>query len=88
MYNKLTNRVRALKSTSGLLFPGLPRFSRPYDSVYCTERKPKNKKRGRPGNEGSSEGCVPSELDIGALSSLNVATLKRAPAPSCKVLRL
>ena len=27
MNNKLTNRVRALKSTSGLLIPGSPRFS-------------------------------------------------------------
>ena len=51
MYNKLTNKVRALKSTSGLLFPGLPRFSRSSASVYYTERKLKNKKRGRPGNE-------------------------------------
>ena len=33
------------------LFPGLPRFSRSSASVYYTERKPKNKKRGRPGNE-------------------------------------
>ena len=32
-------------------FPGLPRFSRSSASVYYTERKPKNKKRGRPGNE-------------------------------------
>ena len=31
--------------------PGLPRFSRSSTSVYYTERKPKNKKRGRPGNE-------------------------------------
>ena len=31
--------------------PGLPRFSRSSASVYYTERKPKNKKRGRPGNE-------------------------------------
>ena len=33
------------------IFPGLPRFSRSSASVYYTERKPKNKKRGRPGNE-------------------------------------
>ena len=26
MYNKLTSRVRALKSTSGLLIPGSPRL--------------------------------------------------------------
>ena len=32
-------------------FPGLPRFSRSSASVYYTERKPKNKKWGRPGNE-------------------------------------
>ena len=31
--------------------PDLPRFSRSSASVYYTERKPKNKKRGRPGNE-------------------------------------
>jgi len=31
--------------------PGLPRFSRSSTSVYYTERKPKNKKRGRPGNK-------------------------------------
>jgi len=31
--------------------PGLPRFLRSSASVYYTERKPKNKKRGRPGNE-------------------------------------
>ena len=31
--------------------PGLPRFSRSSASVYYTERKPKNKKRGRPGSE-------------------------------------
>ena len=31
--------------------PGLPRFSRSSASVYYTERKPKNKKWGRPGNE-------------------------------------
>ena len=29
----------------------LPRFSHSSASVYYTERKPKNKKRGRPGNE-------------------------------------
>jgi len=34
--------------------PGLPRFSRSSASVYYTERKPKNKKRGRPGNEARS----------------------------------
>jgi len=34
-----------------LVFPVLPRFSRSSTSVYYTERKPKNKKRGRPGNE-------------------------------------
>ena len=33
------------------MFPGLPRFSRSSASVYYTERKPKNKKRGRPGND-------------------------------------
>ena len=31
--------------------PGLPRFSRSSASVYYNERKPKNKKRARPGNE-------------------------------------
>ena len=42
-------------------FPGLPRFCslvcvlRSSASVYYTERKLKNKKRGRPGNEASNE---------------------------------
>ena len=31
--------------------PGLPRLSRSSASMYYTERKPKNKKRGRPGNK-------------------------------------
>ena len=31
--------------------PGLSHFSRSSTSVYYTERKPKNKKRGSPGNE-------------------------------------
>ena len=34
--------------------PGLPRFSCSSASVYYTERKSKNKKRGRPGNEARS----------------------------------
>ena len=46
------------------MFPGLPRFSRSSASVCYTERKPKNKKRGRPGNEASDITCelVPSSL--------------------------
>ena len=40
-------------------FPGLPRFLffglRSHASVYYIERKPKNKKRGRPGNEAMNE---------------------------------
>ena len=39
-------------------FPGLPRFSRSSASVYCTERKPKSKKRGRPGNEATIFVCA------------------------------
>ena len=34
--------------------PGLPRFPRSSTSMYYTEHKPKNKKRGRPGNEAIS----------------------------------
>ena len=37
--------------------PGLPRFSRSPASVYYIERKPKNKKRGRPGNEAKFNHC-------------------------------
>ena len=33
------------------MFPGLPRFLRSSASMYYTEHKSKNKKRGRPGNE-------------------------------------
>ena len=40
-----------LTSHTWWMKPGLPRFSRPSASVYYTERKPKNKKWGRPGNE-------------------------------------
>ena len=46
-------------------FPGLPRFCslvcvlRSSASMYYTERKPKNKKRGRPGNEASTRVHVP-----------------------------
>ena len=39
--------------------PGLPRFSRSSASVYSTECKPKNKKRGRPGNEARDEHNAP-----------------------------
>ena len=52
------------------MFPGLPRFLRSSASVYYTEHKPKNKKRGRPGNEANSSplpvsggGAVGSMLD-------------------------
>jgi len=40
-----------LTSYTWLMRPGLPRFLRSSASVYYTERKLKNKKRGRPGNE-------------------------------------
>ena len=48
--------------------PGLPRFSRSSASVYYTERKPKNKKRGRPGNEATSE-VRPSLMQSPTLSN-------------------
>ena len=40
-----------LTSLTWWMRPGLPHFSHPSASVYYTERKPKNTKRGRPGNE-------------------------------------
>ena len=41
------------RSLTWWMRPGLPRFSCSSASVYYTERKPKNKKWGRPGNEAS-----------------------------------
>ena len=38
-----------------IVFPRPSPFSRSSASVYYTERKPKNKKRGRPGNEATSD---------------------------------
>ena len=48
-----TSRVHRRHHVIGV--PRLPRFSRSSASVYYTERKPKNKKRGRPGNEASKQ---------------------------------
>ena len=46
------------------LFPGLPRFFALQfsASMYYTERKPKNKKRGRPGNEASVQLLIYEKL--------------------------
>ena len=49
-----TSTRRHSRDRCSQVFPGLPRFSRSSASVYYTERKPKNKKRGRPGNEATA----------------------------------
>ena len=43
--------------THVMVRPGLPHFSRSSASVYYTEHKTKNKKRGRPGNKASDNLC-------------------------------
>ena len=43
-----------LMSLTWWMRQGLPRFSHSSAPVYYTESKPKNKKRGRPGNEAST----------------------------------